>query len=132
MILFIEDYKTIEDIQDKFSLFFPFLKIEFYKHPHHWYESSEAKECLPPYMLIGDIRKHHQHGELEIFSWFKTGDIEQEFHKKFNLNVQVFRQHGNYWVQTSGTDKLTLKEQNELGRQASLAQSPGEKSKIEN
>jgi len=124
MIIEINDTKTIVDVQDKFNTFFPFLKIEFYEHPHHWYEESKNKTVLPTDKKIGDIRKNHYHGELEIHSWFRTGDLEQTFRKRFNLNVQVFRLHGSNWVETVGTDKLTLKEQNEIGRTATVNNQP--------
>lgn len=120
MIIEINDSKTIGDIQDKFSTFFPFLKIEFYERPHHWHEGSESKTAFPRDKKLGEIRKNHPHGALEIHSWYRTGDLEQAFHKKFILNVQVLRLHGNHWVQTAGTDKLTLKEQNEIGRNATV------------
>lgn len=124
MILEIDDTKTIGSLQDKFSTFFPFLKIEFYAHPHHWYEESVKKESLDQDLKIGDIRKLHQQGDFEIHSWFRTGDVEQAFRKRFNLHVQVFRLHGNEWVQTVGTDKLSLGEQNEIGRNATLEEKP--------
>ncbi|UEG48866.1 hypothetical protein LK994_09475 [Ferruginibacter lapsinanis] len=120
MIIEIDDTKTIELIQDKFSEFFPFLKIEFYEHPHHWYKESSKTTILPGNKTIGEIRKHHHQGDMEIHSWYRTGDLEQSFRKKFNLNVQVFRLHGTEWVQTVGTDKLTLEEQNDIGRKATL------------
>lgn len=120
MIIEINDMKTVGDIQDKFNEFFPFLKIEFYGEAHHWYEGSPQKNGFPYGTSIGKIRKQHEHGELEIHSWYKTGDLEQAFRKKFGLNVQVFRLQGNTWIQTINTDKLTLKEQNESGRIATV------------
>lgn len=39
MIIHINDQKTIADIQEKFQVFFPFLKIEFFDQPHHRYEA---------------------------------------------------------------------------------------------
>ena len=132
MIIEIDDTKTIDDIQEKFNDFFPFLKMEFYKHPHHWSESSEEKEMFSNNEKIGEIRKNHLHGTLEIHSWQKTGAVEQEFRKKFGINVQVFRHHGDLWVQTAGTDELTLAEQNEIGRKVSQDQLHGTNRKFEN
>lgn len=120
MILEINDTKAIIDIQDKFTTFFPFLKLEFFEHPHHWYEESALKTAYPASKRIGDIRRKHHHGDLEIYSWSRTGDLEKAFRKKFDLNVQVFRLYHNEWVQTVGTDKLSLEEQNEIGRKAIL------------
>lgn len=131
MIIEIHDTKTIEDIREKFSSFFPFLKIEFFEHPHHWYEDSPEKTAYPVDKKIGEIRKQHEHGNLEIHSWNKTGDLEQTFRKKFGLNVQVFRLEGNKWIQTAGTDKLDLAEQNEIAKNPAAGNRRGMNSKTE-
>jgi len=131
MIIEIHDTKTIEDIRDKFNTFFPFLKIEFFEHPHHWYEDSLDKTPYSIDKKIGEIRKQHAHGELEIHSWNKTGDMEQTFRKKFGLHVQVFRMEGNNWIQTAGTDKLDLAEQNEIGKKVTAESRQGMNSKTE-
>ncbi|MBS1741895.1 MAG: hypothetical protein JST81_02565 [Bacteroidetes bacterium] len=119
MILEIDDNKTIADIQDKFNTFFSGLSLEFYQHPHHWYEHSSDKIPFDPQTRVGEIRKNHPHGVIEIHSWFRTGDLEQMFRKKFNLNVQVVRMNGKEEIETAGTDKLTLAEQNDLAKRAS-------------
>jgi len=119
MIIEIDDSKTIDDIQEKFNDFFPFLKMEFYKHPHRWSEGSVTEETFPGNTSIGEIRKNHVHGDMKIYSWQKTGSVEQEFRNRFGINVQIFRLHGNTWVQTAGTDDLSLHEQNETGMNAS-------------
>jgi hypothetical protein len=38
-----------------------------------------------------------------------------KFLKQFNLTVQIYRKFNDHWIQTSGTDDLTLEEQNESG-----------------
>jgi len=132
MIIEIDDTLTIEYIQEKFNDFFPFLKMEFYRHPHQWSEESQDTTVFPSNMRIGDIRKNHLHGEMKIYSWHKTGSVEQEFRKKYGLNVQVFRHHGNQWIETIGTDELTLEEQNEIGRKSSQDRLHGTDRKFEN
>ena len=119
MIIEINDDRTLEEINEKFHDFFPFLKIEFFPGPHHWYESSPGEKKLKPGLRIGEIRKKHEQGTLTIYSRMRTGDVEQAFHRKYDLNIQIFRLHGGEWVQSAGTDKLTLKEQNELGQRTS-------------
>ena len=55
---------------------------------------------------------------IEIHFWQKVGLIEKIFKNKFGLFVQVFRQHGDKWIQSVGTDELTLEQQNEAGSAA--------------
>lgn len=119
MIIEIDDTKTIETICKAFSARYPFLKIEFFDKPHHWQEASSANHQLAQNKTIAEIRRRHNPGGLDINPWQKTGIVEQEFHKRFGLNIQIFRHHGNSWIQTVGTDEFTLDEQNEIGKNAS-------------
>lgn len=118
MILEIDGTKKIEDIRKEFSTFYPFLSIEFFDKPHQVGEITSDKHLLPHNKTIQDIRKRHNPGMLEIHSWHKTGIVEQEFKKLYGLNVQILRRQGDIWIQTAGTDELTLEEQNEIGRNA--------------
>ena len=118
MILEVNDTKTIEDIRKEFSEYYPFLSIEFYDEPHKSGEISSYKHLLPHNKTIRDIRRKHNPGMLEIHSWHKTGIVEQEFKRLYGLNVQILRRQGDAWIQTAGTDELSLEEQNEIGRNA--------------
>jgi hypothetical protein len=116
MLLKIYDHEKIDEIQDKFNECFPYLKIEFYHQPHKWHEGSPLDDLIQPGSFIEDIRKTHETGILSIKSWDKTGHIEQEFKRMFNLNVQIFRLQKDKWVQTIDSDELTLKEQSDLAK----------------
>jgi hypothetical protein len=120
MIVEINDTKTLSAIATEFSAYYPFLKIEFYDEPHRWQQESARKHLLPYDKTIGEIRKKHNPGAMEIHSWNKTGVVEQKFAKGFGLNVQIFRLQGDVWVQTVGTDEITLEEQNEIGRKTTV------------
>ena len=114
MLITIDDSKTIGDIQDRFSLCFPSLKMEFYDTSHKWNESSSREHFVDAATLIKDIRKTHQPGVLEIKSWFKTGDIEQILRKQFGLNVQILRLEEGKWKQSTKSDPFTLAMQSEI------------------
>jgi hypothetical protein len=114
MILSIDDNITIADLQEKFNECFPHLKIEFYLHPHHLKESSFPNEVIDPSKKIGEVRKKHEHGFLEIKSWYQTGKVEQDFKKLYGLNIQIFRNEKGKWHHTISSDKLTLGEQEQI------------------
>jgi hypothetical protein len=116
MLLEIDDHKTVQDLQEKFSECFPFLKIEFYDEGHKWHQGSDPAHKLNPKTPIAQIRMHHTHGILEIRSTFKTGRVEQDFKNQFGLHVQVFRCQKGAWIQSTGTDELTLQAQMDLAR----------------
>lgn len=108
MLLEIDDTKTIGDLQERFNLCFPQLKIEFYHRPHHWQEDSAEVLKIDPRVLISSIRKMHDPGVLEIKSWHKTGEVEQNFKKLFGLHVQVFYHDNHHWKQSIHSDNKTL------------------------
>jgi len=58
-------------------------------------------------------------GELELNDEMTVGELENSFLEKFWLNVQVSRRSGNLWLETTMTDKWTLKQQNDHGRELS-------------
>jgi hypothetical protein len=58
MLLEIDDTKKLEDIQDKFNLCFPKLKLEFYRERHHWQELSDPEEFFAPTLERGRRKKN--------------------------------------------------------------------------
>ncbi len=120
MILEINDAKTIADIREEFTKAYPFLCIEFYDAPHDVGETTSGRHLLPHEKMIGEVRRQQAPGLLEIYPQYKTGDVEQNFKMLHGLHVQIFRRRGDSWIQTAGTDELTLEEQNEIGYSATL------------
>ena len=118
MLLRIHDNLLIEDIQEHFSECFPHLKIEVYSTPHHWEKGSLQKDLISPKSLIGDIRKTHSGGIMEIKSSDKVGDIEEKLKKMFDLNVQIFRKENDCWIQTTSTDGFTLEREAEQSKKS--------------
>ncbi len=119
MIIEIYDSQSLNEISNLFNNIYPFLKIEFYKKPHLWQEESSIANQLDLNLTVSEISKKKNHtGYMEIHFWQKTGVIERYLKNRFGLNAQIFRLHGDEWVQTVGTDELTLEEQNEIGRNA--------------
>ena len=123
MVIEINDSKTVQEIQEEFAKKFPFLKLEFFLEPHRLEEVSNGTPCQPG-QLLKDIRQKHIHGIITINPGSRTGAIEAEFERRFGLNVQIFRFQMDKWIQTTGTDILTLKEQNEIGRYTAIFYNP--------
>jgi len=116
--MIISDNKTIITIQNEFQQKFPFLKIEFYTTPHQIGEGSAEKQHIEGDKTIGEIRKIHNNGDMSINGHLKVSTFEQNFHQKYGLNVQVFRQAKQIYLQTSKTDSWTLSEQNKKGAES--------------
>ena len=119
MYIEINDKTSLREIQEAFSAFYQYLKIEFYSKPHRKYESSDELFMIEPNIRIGDIKATHVSGVLEILPLSKVSEVEKEFQERFGLSVQLFRKEKRSWDQTTGTDDFTLKELNEFGRSSS-------------
>ena len=126
MTIEINDLKTIGEIQEEFSNRFPFLKLEFFMKSHEREEPSNAMPCSPG-KTIGELRKRHLHGIIMITPDRETGSVEQEFDARFDLHVQIYRRQTDQWVQTVGTDILTLQQQNDIARDAAIFYHPNHK-----
>ena len=116
MLLEIHDNLPVSSLQVRFSQSFPYLKLEFYTKAHGWQGSSDDKKRVPPHTLVGDIRHKKKSGVFEIKSCRKTGQVEKDFKAIYGLQVQVFRLQDDGWVQTTGTDDLTLQQQMDLAK----------------
>jgi len=109
----ITDNRSIASIQKEFQTHFPFLKIEFYDTEHVAGEGSPLNlQYKDVSKTIGEIRKKHIEGDLSINGHLRVKTLEKRFYEQYGLNVQVFRQSGNTWLQTVSTDNWTLSEQN--------------------
>ena len=115
----INDKTPLSEIQQVFSDFYPYLKIEFCSKRHKKHKNPSEKNLIDPGILIGDINHTHASGFLEIWPLYKIADVVREFQDRFGLTVEIFRKEKNGWEQSTGTDDFTLKEINEIGRSSS-------------
>lgn len=120
MLLYINDNKTVQDLQDRFSKCFPYLKLQFYKEADNTLKEGDKSNLIRPDMFIGDIRTKSRSGILEIKSWDKTSKVKNELKDLFGLNVQIFRMYADQWIPATYSHELTLQQQTELARTSSV------------
>lgn len=119
MILNLTQKTKIRQLQECFSVSFPYLKLEFFDKPHGWGEKSSEAHCYDPsYRLSTVCTGYFEEGEIVAKPWAKAGEIESFLSERFGLYSQVYRRNGSGWIQTAGTDDLTLFEQNEIGKES--------------
>lgn len=116
MLLQINSEKTINDLQKDFSSAYPFLKLEFFKDT-----SSSANKKLQQQPLKFILKPAGKKGSLPFGDSTQVIELEKAFLDEFGLHVQVFRKSGNLWLETTFTDRWTLKQQNDHGREISVA-----------
>lgn len=109
----------LSEIRKVFSDFYPYLQIEFYRKFHKKYEGSEKKDRVDPGITVGELKKTHVSGLLEIKPLDTVADVEKECQQRFGISVQIFRKQNRSWEQTTSMDDFTLKELNEMGRNSS-------------
>lgn len=124
MIIEITGKTTIRDIQEQFQKTYPYLLIRFSDKHHEFGAPTNKGYWYAPSCRLHDIMSKPRAHYIDIHSWNKTGEVEEQFEKKFNLHPQIFRKEDDQWVQTAGTDILSLYEQNEIGKK-SAEDAPG-------
>jgi len=112
--------RLVGDIQEDFNSAFPFLKIEFYKRAGDTGRQAIGKTV--PLAIAGLM----QEGILKVDDNMSVGELEHIFCDQYGANVQVSRKSGSLWLETTMTDKWTLKQQNDHGRELSTPQYPQE------
>jgi hypothetical protein len=131
MIIKIQSTVSIADIKKQFSEAYPFLKLEFFRSPHEESEPTSKKSMITTNPVIGEISKISKDGLLETIPSMTVHDLESTFRDEYGLFVQVFRSSGKVWLETSSTDNMTLKEQNELGKEKSFPVKPADLTDID-
>ena len=116
MIILITKNSLVKDIQDQFSAYFPFLRIEFLK------KSLDEKVILKKeYAIANDffkrISSENNEGELHLDLKQTVAGLERDFKEYFGVSINIFRRSGNVWIETILTDDWTLERQNKEGEQ---------------
>lgn len=111
MFLHIHDQMKIEGVQERFNDCFPDLKIEFYAKPHKHPHPSDATDRLPGHEWVGNVRRQHANGALEIKSWYAVARVESDLKHFFDLNAQIFRRSSDgEWIPALLSEPLSLHE----------------------
>lgn len=115
------DINVIEDdmlmnIRSAFREQYPFLTLRFYLNPHEDSAACPESERIRQDLPIEEVTMFHTGGRINIDPDRTVAMVEHDFFKILGLCVQVFRQSGPVWLETTKTDHWTLKQQNEEGR----------------
>ncbi len=120
--LTIDDSLQLSSVKAELNSYFPYLKIEFFKAPHKIGEGSAKTLLYSDTRFIKDCRIRHTNGIYEFTDETTVSSFEEQLLHEYGLSIQVFRRHGNVWLETSATDGWTLKQQNQEGMDLSTYQ----------
>lgn len=124
--MLINDTLSIRDLQLAFNSMFPYLRLEFFRNGKVAEKMHVLNKLILPHSTIGEIWTNKESAEIEIEESTIVKDLEKTFMEKFGITMQIFRKSGNLWLETTMTDKWTLKQQNEHGKEITLGKSKEE------
>ena len=75
MNMLIDDNRRISELQEEFSSLYPFLKIEFLKHPYSSTPHNLKKDTYPNSVMLRDKRKKHTSGVIELTDTIKVSEF---------------------------------------------------------
>lgn len=120
MQLLLNSDRYIWEIQQEFNQAFPYLKLEFFSRSHNSRQPANGKKIISPQHRIGEAARVELNNTLEFSEGMSVSDLENELKDRYGLSAQVFRRSGNIWLETTMTDKWTLKQQNDHGHEITV------------
>ena len=116
MHLTINDSVKTNVLQRSFSKMFPFLRLIIYIHKSEGNSTVFKPMSNDPIVTLSTCRSKHNSGKVEITPHTTVNELVQCLFNKYGLAVEVMRQSGNAWLETTITKTWTLEEQNEQGK----------------
>jgi len=98
---------TIQNVQDKFSDLYPFLRINFFKGQDKSKKIPARSVTFCPDVKLGQIISNNSDGEFEISDIMTVSELEKRFLEQFGPYVQITRKSGNSWMETNMTNGWT-------------------------
>jgi len=105
---------TIKEVKDKFSHYYPFLKLEFFLYQHHTEDSTFSKQIYKG-KYLAETSGFFKEGSICFSPATTIAELEQEFQIKLGLAARVYRRSVDTWLDTSQTAHLSLAKQNNMG-----------------
>lgn len=116
MLIEINDNNTFNNIQQRFSSVFPFLRLEFFKKKLPFLGGLSVKQPITILdKTLTESRTIFKEGSITISPEMTISELEKCFNEIYGLSTQVLRQSGNIWLVTTVTDEWSLAEQNFQG-----------------
>ena len=120
MKITIKSDKKITEFQQEFTAFFPYLKVEFFTHPHDEGAATGSKYMISKRTkTLGELAEIQDESDFVFTPEMTVGIFEQALWNQYALAVQVFRKSMGSYIETTTSDKWTLSKQNSEGDESS-------------
>lgn len=101
MIIEVNENTRVLEIEESFAFLYPYLKLE-----------------LEPMGGLEDVRRSNT---VEIKSSMNIAQVRRIFSDELQMFAKLFRKTHGGWINISEEDQLTLKQQNDAGREETAA-----------
>ena len=105
---------TLREVQEKFTQYFPFLKLKFYMYRRHA-ENHQHKKELYKGLYLEETSGFFKEGIVQFTPDTPVAELELAFQIELGLAAKVFRRMDDNWVDTTQTSHLSLAKQNNMG-----------------
>lgn len=115
MLLEIDDWRLVGDLQYRFNKCFPYLALQVF-------DPKKDMESRPPengHVQLKEIRRQHQSGVLTIKSWYTREEVEKNLKDQYGISARIVQVVGGKTIADPGAGKLSL---DELSRRAEAAE----------
>jgi hypothetical protein len=116
-IIAIRSDRPVKELQNDFNKVYPYLKLDFYI-PGTFGRTLGSRQFIIENCLLkaAGVRKD---GDLVVSDTMLVSELTKVFRERFGALIQVSRQSGRVWLETTKTTAWTLKQQNDHGQQLS-------------
>jgi hypothetical protein len=109
MLLEIDDWRSVGDLQYRFNKCFPYLTLQIF-------DANDDRSLSRPLAggtLLEWVRKVHHQGVLSIKSWFTKNEVEHLIRENFGVVAKVVPVHQGLEFSRKDCSKATLQELNQ-------------------
>jgi len=105
---------TIKEVKEKFSRFFPFLKVEFFLYHRQTEDTPSGREIYKG-RYLEETSEFFKEGTICFSPGTSIAQLEQEFQIELGIYAKIYRKSVENWVDTTQTSHLSLAKQNNMG-----------------
>lgn len=108
--------------KNAFNEHYQYLKLAFFSKAHDAFELNASEFMIhDDNLCLKDISKLvDKNCNILVNEFVTVKDLESKAESEFGLYIQVLRKSRNAWLATTVTDTLTLKAQNEKGKESTI------------
>lgn len=110
--------RTIKDVKQQFSRYFPYLRLAVYKDEAEVRNEFTPLSTMSDETCLSEIKTLKKEGFFQLDA-ASVSAFEKRMKEEFGLLVKIYRKAGVMWLKTKGTDNLSLAKQNKMGEVAS-------------